>query len=257
MANQDQVAIVTGGGTGIGQAAVLRFAREGFTVVATGRRQEKLDDTAARAAELQGRVIGVAGDVSQPADVEKIIAAATAAGQLKYVVNNAGVGWEYGVTKPGTMAPLAETSFEHWREVMAINLDSVYLVCHAAMPHLTVGSAIVNVSSTGGLRGMQDAHTYATAKAGMINLTRSLARTYGPQGIRANVLAPGFTDTEMVSPVLQSERNPFASDATRFQVTPLGRPGSPEEMADAVYFLAVTATYCNGSVLVVDGGSSA
>ena len=182
---------------------------------------------------------------------------ATAAGRLKYLVNNAGVGWEYGVTKPGTMAALAETSFEHWREVMAINLDSVYLVCHAAMPHLGTGSAIVNVSSTGGLRGMQDAHTYATAKAGMINLTRSLARTYGPQGIRANVLAPGFTDTEMVSPVLQSERNPFASDATRFQVTPLGRPGSPAEMADAVYFLAVTATYCNGSVLVVDGGSSA
>ena len=160
-------------------------------------------------------------------------------------------------TNPGTMAALGDTSEEHWRLVMAINLDSVYHVCRACLRHLDSGACIVNVSSAGGLRGMQDAHAYATAKAGMINLTRSLAKTYGPRGIRANVVAPGFTDTDMVSPVLGSEHNPFASDATRFQVTPLGRPGRPEEMADAIYFMAVTATYCHGAVLVVDGGALA
>ena len=141
--------------------------------------------------------------------------------------------------------------------MLRINLDSVYLMCHAALAHFGAGASIVNISSGGGLKGMQDAHTYATAKAGVINLTRSLALAYGPRGIRANVVAPGFVDTEMVKPVLDSDLNPFADEAMRYQVCPLGRPGRPEEVADAIYFMAVQGTYCNGSVLVVDGGSLA
>ena len=104
---------------------------------------------------------------------------------------------------------------------------------------------------------MDDAHTYATAKAGVINLTRSLARAYGPAGIRSNVVAPGFVDTEMVESVLASDMNPFADETSRYLVSPLGRPGKPEEIADAIYFMAINATYCNGSVLAVDGGSLA
>ena len=91
----------------------------------------------------------------------------------------------------------------------------------------------------------------------MINLTRSLARAYGPEGIRSNVVAPGFVDTDMVSSVLESEQNPFADEVLRYQVSPLGRPGRPEEVAEAIYFMAVQATYCNGAVLSVDGGSLA
>jgi len=135
----------------------------------------------------------------------------------------------------------------------------VYFLCHGALPDFEArgGGSIVNVSSGGGLRGMADAHTYATAKAGIVNLTRSLARTYGPKNIRANVVAPGFVDTEMVTPVLKSELNPFADPVTRYQVSPLGRPGRPEEIASAIYYLAVDGTYCNGAVLAVDGGSLA
>lgn len=251
------VAIITGGGTGIGRETALKFAENGFTVVVSGRRQEKLDETVSLAAGLPGRVVAVRGDVSDKENVRRIIDTATSAGNLTCLVNNAGVGWEYGATVPGSMAALRETSFEHWREVMAINLDSVYLMCHAALPHLREGSSIVNVSSTGGLRGMMDAHTYATAKAGMINLTRSMARTYGPQGIRSNVVAPGLTDTDMVKPVLDSPHNPFAREETRFQANPLGRAGTPREMAEAIFFLGVVATYCNGAVLVCDGGASA
>ena len=142
---------------------------------------------------------------------------------------------------------------------MRINLDSVYFLCHAALPHLcTHGHAgIVNVSSGGGLKGMDDAHTYATAKAGIVNLTRSMAKAYGRFGVRSNVIAPGFVETDMVSSVLESEMNPFASEATRYQVSPLGRPGRAEEIADAIYFMAVEATYCNGAILSVDGGSVA
>lgn len=104
---------------------------------------------------------------------------------------------------------------------------------------------------------MNDAHTYATAKAGIVNLTRSLARAYGPKSIRANVVAPGFVDTDMVTPVLKSQFNPFDDPVQRYQVSPLGRPGRPEEIATAIYYLAVEGTYCNGAVLAVDGGSLA
>jgi NAD(P)-dependent dehydrogenase (short-subunit alcohol dehydrogenase family) len=175
------------------------------------------------------------------------------------LVNNAGVGWSYGVEHPGSMAIIGETPTLLWREVMRINLDSVYFLCHGALPDFLArgGGSIVNISSGGGLRGMNDAHTYATTKAGVINLTRSMARAYGPKNIRCNVVAPGFVDTEMVSPVLDSEFNPFDDPAQRYQVSPLGRPGRPEEIASAIYYLAVEGTYCNGTVLVVDGGSLA
>lgn len=249
--------IVTGGGSGIGRAAALSFAGRGYTVIVSGRREEKLLETVSLSDGHPGDIVAVTGDVGVEADANRIVATAVEAAPLRCLVNNAGVGWEYGAQVPGAMAALRDTPPEHWREVMRINLDSVYFMCHAALAHLGSGGSIVNVSSAGGLRGMADAHTYATTKAGMINLTRSLARTYGPEGIRANVVAPGFTDTDMVKPVIESEHNPFASDATRFQVTPLGRPGTPQEMADAIVFMALDATYCNGAVLVVDGGALA
>jgi 3-oxoacyl-[acyl-carrier protein] reductase len=259
MTDDARVVAITGAGTGIGRATSLRFAREGFTVVANGRRSDKLEDVKRAASNLPGRIIPVAGDVGVPETAEELTRRATEAGDFGWLVNNAGVGWAYGVTDPGSMAPLADTTPDQWREVLRINLDSVYYLCHAVLPHFRSRQAgsIVNVSSAGGLRGMEDAHTYATAKAGIINLTRSLARAYGPVGVRSNIVAPGFTATDMVTPVLESEYNPFASDATRFQASPLGRPGRPEEVADAIYFLAVEGTYCNGAVLVVDGGSVA
>ena len=255
MANE--VVVVTGAGSGIGMATALLFAKHGYTVIATGRRKSRLNDTVTAGADSPGRIIAVAGDVGRPEDARHITEQALEAGDYKMLVNNAGVGWQFGVDEPGSMAALRETSAEHWREVMRINLDSVYYMCHEALKHFTSGSSIVNVSSAGGLRGMQDAHTYATTKAGIINLTRSLAKTYGPEGIRANVVAPGFVDTEMVGPVLESPENPFKDDATRFLVNPMGRPGTPDEIAKAIYFVAVEGTYCNGSVLVADGGSLA
>jgi len=257
MSIETPVAVVTGAGSGIGRATALRFAQAGFTVVLAGRREAALAQTAAAAAEFSGATVIAPGDVGHQGDAERITAAATAAGVYTVLVNNAGVGWNYGVTHPGSMAALGDTSADQWREVMRINLDSVYFMCHAALQYMESGASIVNVASGGGLRGMDDAHTYATTKAGMINLTRSLARAYGPRGIRSNVVAPGFVDTEMVSSVLDSPDNPFADPALRYQVSPLGRPGQPAEVADAIYFLAVQATYCNGAVLCVDGGSLA
>lgn len=253
-----QVVVITGAGSGIGRATALQFAAQGFTVIASGRRREKLVETGLMADDPQ-KVIPVAGDVRDPETALELTQRAVSSGDYGWLINNAGVGWNYGVTNPGTMNGIRDTSFEHWQDVMSINLDSVYLLCYHALQYFNKrgGGSIVNVASGGGLRGMEDAHAYATAKAGVINLTRSMARAYGRDGVRSNVVAPGFVDTEMVAPVLESELNPFADEEGRFLVSPLGRPGTPEEIADAIYFMSVTATYCNGSVLTVDGGSLA
>lgn len=255
----NDVVIVTGAGSGIGRATALLFAERGHAVIASGRRLENLQSTEALAADFDGPVIPVSGDVGVAETAEKLVAAAEAEGGLGYLVNNAGIGWSYGAEHPGAMAAVKDTSYEQWREVQRINLDSVFLLCHAALPSFVArgSGSIVNVASGGGLVGMADAHSYATAKAGVVNMTRSMAKAYGPNGIRSNVVAPGFVDTEMVEPVLNSEANPFADESLRYQVSPLGRPGRPEEVAEAIYFMAVRATYCNGAVLTVDGGSLA
>ncbi|HEY6599792.1 MAG TPA: SDR family oxidoreductase [Pseudomonadales bacterium] len=253
------VVVVTGAGTGIGRATALRFAAAGATVIANGRRLDKLAGTVTEGAGLSGRIVPVAADVGTLEGAESVIQRAVDAGDFDVLVNNAGVGWAFGIERPGSMAVLGDTPPDLWREVMRINLDSAYFLCRGALPVFQKrgGGSIVNVSSGGGLRGMNDAHTYATAKAGMVNMTRSMARAYGPQNIRCNVVAPGFVDTDMVSPVLDSDFNPFNDAAQRYQVSPLGRPGRPDEIASAIYYLAVEGTYCNGAVLVVDGGSLA
>ena len=256
----EQVVVVTGAGTGIGRATALRFAAAGATVIANGRRIDKLDETATQGADAAGHDRAGGGRCRHARKApNRCCNARRTLGDFSILVNNAGVGWSFGVEHPGSMAVLGDTPPDLWREVMRINLDSVYFLCHGALPlfQRRGGGSIVNISSGGGIRGMADAHTYATAKAGVINMTRSLARAYGPQNIRCNVVAPGFVDTEMVSPVLDSDFNPFEDEAQRYQVSPLGRPGRPEEIASAIFYLAVEGTYCNGTVLVVDGGSLA
>jgi NAD(P)-dependent dehydrogenase (short-subunit alcohol dehydrogenase family) len=114
--------------------------------------------------------------------------------------------------------------------------------------------AIVNVASMAGVTGLYDAHAYTAAKGAIVNLTRSLAITYIKNGIRANVVCPGFVDTPMIAPVI----NVFDDDATAATLTPIARPAHPREIANAVLFLASDdASYCNGSVLMVDGGCTA
>jgi NAD(P)-dependent dehydrogenase (short-subunit alcohol dehydrogenase family) len=251
----DKVAIVTGAGSGIGRATAVKFAAEGARVVAMGRTEATLVETREVARESGGEVIVVAADAGSEEGADAALrAACDSFGGLDVLINNAGVGWAYDDVRPGSMAPLAETPVELWHDVMRINLDSVYHMCHRAIPEMRKrgGGAIVNVASTGGLRGMADAHTYSAAKAGMVNLTRSLARTYGCENIRTNCLAPGLTDTGMVA-----MRMALATEQGLQQSIPLGRAGTPEEMASAILFLVADATYCNGAILVADGGSSA
>lgn len=253
----EQTVVITGGGAGIGREAALAFAALGAHVVVAGRTAARLDEVVETIRRAGGSAEPVAADCATEDGAEAVISTAEVRGSVAVLVNNAGVGYSFEATRPGSMAALAETTPENWHEVMRINLDSAYFMCRRVLPGMIAAGAgaIVNVSSAGGTQGMADAHAYATAKAGMINLTRSLARTYGPQGIRANVLAPGFIATDMVASVLEGDANPFADDVTRFAVCPLGRPGTPQEMANAIVFLG-TNGYANGALLVLDGGST-
>jgi NAD(P)-dependent dehydrogenase (short-subunit alcohol dehydrogenase family) len=254
-----KVALITGAGTGMGRAAMARFAAAGATVIGAGRTETTLADSVAavRAAGGDGRY--VIADVGTEAGARGAIGfAEEEAGGLDILINNASVGWAYEQQVPGSMAATADAPAEAWRDVVRINLESVHLMCHYAIPALRRrgGGSIVNVSSVGGLRGMADAHAYAAAKAGVVNLTRSLARTYGPEQIRSNCFAPGVVDTGMIDPYRDTFETMLADPVAAAQLCPLGRMGTVDEAAEAMFFLA-TAGYCNGSVLVMDGGSSA
>ena len=253
-----KITIVTGAGTGIGEAAMILFGREGATVVGVSRTQSALDDTLGktRAAGGDGRVI--AADLSVEANAEAVIRETMDAyGRIDILVHAAGVGWSWGQDQsPGSMADIEQTTTAHWKEVMAINLDSCFYMCRGVIPIMKAqgGGSIVNVGSISGFQGMTTAHTYCAGKGAMINLTRAMAATYAMDGIRANCVCPGYTDTPMISPVMGM----FDDKALADVLTPMQRAGTPEEMAyGCLYLGSDEASYCTGVVLPIDGGTTA
>jgi NAD(P)-dependent dehydrogenase (short-subunit alcohol dehydrogenase family) len=249
-----KVAIITGAGTGVGRAALALFAAEGAGVLGVGRTEATLAE-AARAAGSEAAIL--VGDLAEDGVADRAVGEAVRRfGRLDILVHAAGVGYSWAEKSPGSMDATDATSLAKWREVTAINLDAGFLVARAAVAHMRAhgGGAIVNVASISGLLGLPAAHAYTAAKAGLINLTRSLCVAYAKDGIRANCVAPGFIDTPMVASVLSLFADPAMADA----ITPMRRPGTPLEIARACLFLASDESgYCNGSVLVADGGTSA
>ena len=242
---EGKVALITGASRGQGAAAARCFVAEGARVVLGD-----VLDCAPLAHELGDAAVALTLDVTQESHwLAAVALAETHFGALHVLLNNAGIV---------RVAPLLETSLDDYRAVIEVNQTGCFLGMRVAAPAMirAGGGAIVNVSSVGGTRGMADAHAYAAAKAGVINLTRSLAKTYGPENIRSNCFAPGVVDTGMIDPYREMFDQAFADPVAAQQICPLGRMGTPEEAADCMFFLAV-ATYCNGSVLVMDGGSSA
>ena len=256
-----RVALVTGAGTGIGRACLELLGRSGASVLGAGRTRETLEEAVAAARDAGGDARFECANVSAEGDCERLVETAVKTwGRLDVVINNAGVGWAYGDDHPNGMAALVETPTDAWLEVMNIDLNSVYYVSKYAIPRMLEGGsgAIVNVSSVGGLRGMPDAHAYSAAKAGMANLTRSMAVTYGGAGIRTNCVAPGLVETGMVASYMEKRGNPHRNDQTRFAISPMGRAARPEEIARVCVFLASDeASYVNGAIVPVDGGSTA
>lgn len=254
---QGKVAVITGAGSGVGRAAMLIFAREGAKVVGVSRTQSNLDETLRLVTDAGGEGIVVSADLSKPEGAQKTVDAAMSAyGRIDILVNNAGVGYNFTAESKDSMNDVANTTPEKWHEVMAVNLDSGFYMLRLVIPHMQRqgGGAIVNVTSISGLQGLAGAHTYTAAKGAMINLTRSLCVAYAKDNIRANCVAPGFIATRMVADFLPL----FDDEKVADSITPMRRPGTPEEMAYGCLYLASDeASYCNGTVLVIDGGTTA
>ncbi|HZZ63518.1 MAG TPA: SDR family oxidoreductase [Roseiarcus sp.] len=252
-----KIALITGAGTGVGRACMKLFAAEGARVVGVARTKATLEETLSLVKNVGGEGIVVAADLSKPEGAETASKATmNQYGRIDVLVNSAGVGYSWLEKSPGSMGPVDDTTPEKWREVMAINLDSTFYMCRLVIPQMKTqkSGSIVNVTSISGFQGLPAAHTYTAAKGAAINLTRSLAITYCGDGIRANCIAPGFIDTPMVAPVLGLFDDPAMAD----RLTPMKRPGTPEEMAyGCLYFASDESTYCQGSVLVIDGGTTA
>lgn len=250
--------VVTGASTGLGKASMATLAREGANIVASARTKDKLEAAVAEITAAGGSAIAVAADMSDDAQVGKVIDAAMAEfGRVDALVNNAGVGYGYRAVRPNSMLPIVESPLDEWEHVMGINLNSVVFASRRALPiMIEQGSgSIVNVASILGMVGHHDAHAYTTAKGAIINLTRSMAKTYGPLNIRSNVLAPGFIDTPMIAEYTEYLN---AEETRNSWGCPMGRTGTPDEIANAVLYLTSDlSSYTNGLVMAVDGGFTA
>jgi NAD(P)-dependent dehydrogenase (short-subunit alcohol dehydrogenase family) len=244
----DKVAIVTGGGTGIGGAIATTFAREGAKVTITGRRKEPLDEVADAIAAAGGHALPMPGSVTDEADVQRAVQATLATfARVDVLVNNAGSLLHAG--------PLHETADEIWDGVMDVFLKGVFRFSRAVIPHMQRqgGGSIVNIGSVLGLKASLafPVHPYAVAKAGVAMLTKTIAVHYAKDGIRCNCIAPAVTET----PLMESRlKDPAVRKAMEARV-PLGRLGSPDDVAQAVLYLASDeSAWTTGTVVTVDGG---
>lgn len=242
-----KVAIVTGGGSGIGRAAALAYAAAGAQVVVANRTGSKADAVAAEIHAADGQAVSVAVDVSKGPDVQRMVAAAVDTfGGVDILFNNA------GISPNGTITEISE---EEWDECLAIDLRSVFLGAKYAIPVMQKrgGGVILNTAGTLGLRPCRGKAAYGAAKAGVINLTKAIALDYARDGIRSNVICPGYIITPLTAHIADTDRDAFL-DVSQ----PLRGLIQPEEVASlAVYLASDAARMITGQAYVIDGGQQA
>jgi len=249
-----KVAIVTGGGTGIGGAVTERFVAEGARVCIVGRRKEKLEQMASKYAE--GTILPCAGDVSRYEDIKRIVSATLKfGGKIDILVNNAA---------SDVHGAIAELTPEDWRFVLEVNLTGPFMFMKETIPHMMSqgGGSIINIASIGGIRCMPKGPAYGTSKAGLIYLTQQAALEYGKNNIRCNAVCPGATRTDMFEEVMSILAKDAGTDVdsavSRFAAPiPLRRASQPSEIAGVCNFLASDdASFVTGAVIVADGGAN-
>jgi meso-butanediol dehydrogenase / (S,S)-butanediol dehydrogenase / diacetyl reductase len=256
MTHEGRSALVTGAGTGIGRASAVRLAQAGYGVALVGRRPGPLNEVADEITASGGRVVPISADVGTLDGSETAVTGAVAAlGRLDALVCNHGVG---------TSAAVCDESLEGWDSTIRINLTGPFLLARAALPHLIeTRGTIVNISSTGGWFAGPGSTSYCTSKAGLIMLTRCVANEYGPQGVRANCICPGWVRTPMADEDMSAVADAWGASVEDAywlcnRDTPLRRPAEPEEIADVVVFLAgPQSSYVTGAAIPVDGGATA
>jgi NAD(P)-dependent dehydrogenase (short-subunit alcohol dehydrogenase family) len=247
-----KVALITGGASGIGRATALFFAREGAAIAIADVNADAGRQVADEIIEAGGRAFFELTDVTGSADCRRFVERAIREyGRIDILFNNA------GIIRRATVLDLSE---EDWDRVMAVNVKAIYLLSRVVVPHMQKagGGAIVNTSSGWGLAGGAKAAVYCASKGAVVLLTKAMAIDHGAQNIRVNCICSGDTDT----PMLREEARQLGVENRRFfagsAMRPLGRAGTPEEIAQSVLYLASDASsFVTGTALVVDGGGLA
>jgi len=268
---ENQVAILTGAGRGIGAAAARLFAEHGASVVVSDRDEEPARAVAQEIESAGGKAIAVPGDVTDPEFPERLIAKTIETfGSLHILVNNAGYTWD---------GMLHKMTDRQWQAMLDVHNTAPFRLIRAAAPYMRDAAkkefaeglprrprCIVNVSSTSGLHGNPGQANYATAKLGIVGLTKTIAKEWGPLGIRCNAVAFGYIETRLTAPKESGETISVEGEEVQLGIPqmlkeglsmfiPLGRGGTPEEAAAAILFLASPlASYVNGHTLEVTGG---
>lgn len=251
---EGKVALITGGGTGIGAAVAERFVKEGAKVVITGRRKEMLEETEKRISSE--RVKSFCGDVSKREDVERMVKETISfGGKIDVLVNNAAIS---------SQGAVADLDPDEWRRILDVNLTGPFLLMRETIPHMIKagGGSIINIASVGGVVCLPNMPAYCTSKAALIMLTKQVALDYGRFGIRCNVVCPGGVRTDMTDKefgqfgrLLGIETEEFFSLISK--ELPLRRFAKPYEMGGICVFLASDdSSFMTGSVILVDGGTS-
>jgi NAD(P)-dependent dehydrogenase (short-subunit alcohol dehydrogenase family) len=251
---QGKIALVTGGGTGIGKATALLFAKEGAVVTVAGRRESKLLETVEVIQKNGGKAHWVVGDISKVGDTERIVKETVDEfGGLDILVNNAGVFKGMKIT---------DTSEEQYNYIIDINLKGTFFMCKYAVPEIQKrgGGVIINIASALGIKGYKGSSTsaYSASKADVIMLTKALALELAPYKIRVNCVCPGVVETELFETLgIPKEKIPERMKMWE-AFHPIGRNGKPEDIAQAIlYFASDDSSWTTGSILNLDGGVTA
>ena len=249
---QGETALITGGGTGLGRAIALAFAREGANVSVAGRRIEPLQEVAGEVEQGGGKALAIGCDVTDAQEATRAVAETTARfGRLTILVNNA------GTLHVSTIETIPEGE---WDRVMRVNVKGPFLMSRAALPELrrAGGGAIVNIGSILGLIGAKDRAAYCASKGGVTMLTRAMALDHAHENIRVNCICPAIVETDLVRGLFDRAPDGEALRRARAALIPLGRMGKPEDVAEMAVFLASReSSWMTGTAIPLDGGLSA
>jgi meso-butanediol dehydrogenase / (S,S)-butanediol dehydrogenase / diacetyl reductase len=247
-----KVALITGGGTGIGRAIALAFAREGSSVALAGRRMEKLREAAREIEREGGQGKAIACDVTRSKDAVRAVGEAVERfGRLNVLVNNA------GALHVSTVEGISE---EEWDRVMTVNVKGPFLMSRAVLPEFRKcnGGAIVNIGSVLGLVAMKDRAAYCASKGGLTMLTKAMAIDHAQENVRVNCICPAIIETELVKGLFSKGAEGEALRKARLATIPLGRFGRPADVAEMAVFLASEeSSWLTGAAIPLDGGLTA